>query len=200
LKQIRLIEENGQQVPVDSRTLEPFRSRLQSLQSSQSNNNDSHSITITTSHTTSTTSNTSTDVFNVQPENDLVGINHHSHFASSDISHREQTSGKSLLWLSVFYPSQHTMNELQTLLNIHPLTIEDCLNSEECREKNEIFENYRFLVVNELHSSSQSTELVQTTVNILVFPHIIITIHQVSFFVSLSLSLSLPLNFFLSLL
>jgi magnesium/cobalt transport protein CorA len=99
--------------------------------------------------------------------------------SSPEVSLQKETKQQNApLWLNIFYPSQDTMNHLQTLFDIHPLTIEDCLNSAECREKNETFEHYRFLVVNEVHYPPQSNELVEVTVYILVFSNVIITIHQ----------------------
>ncbi len=43
-------------------------------------------------------------------------------------------------------PSEAAMQAIRNAFGLHPLTVEDCLNSSETREKNETFDKYLFIV------------------------------------------------------
>lgn len=50
-------------------------------------------------------------------------------------------------WIDIQYPSSRVLKKLAKKLDIHPLTIEDCLHHRETREKNEFFDDYRSVIV-----------------------------------------------------
>jgi Mg2+ and Co2+ transporter CorA len=64
------------------------------------------------------------------------------------------------------------------VFDLHPLTVEDCFSSAETREKNEIFDNYRFVVMTEVHVPPGTNELQQVNVNLIVFKNFLICVHQ----------------------
>jgi magnesium transporter len=80
-------------------------------------------------------------------------------------------------WIDIQYPSSRVLKKLAKKLDIHPLTIEDCLHHRETREKNEFFDDYRFIVLNEIHFPPGSNELEKLPINIILTQNTVITTH-----------------------
>ncbi|PRP79549.1 hypothetical protein PROFUN_12782 [Planoprotostelium fungivorum] len=78
-----------------------------------------------------------------------------------------------VLWIDVVSPSQEDLNTLESLLSLHPLTVEDI--REQSSEKIEIFDDYLYILVRELDTDSGSLA-VASNINILLFPHAIVTV------------------------
>lgn len=85
---------------------------------------------------------------------------------------------KHIIFIDIEYPTSTSLNEVGHLFELHPLTVEDCFNSTETTEKNEIFDNYRFIVITEVSLIPDSNQLQQVNVNLIVSTNFIICTHQ----------------------
>eukprot|EP01091_Cochliopodium_minus_P012445 TRINITY_DN3767_c0_g1_i2.p1 TRINITY_DN3767_c0_g1~~TRINITY_DN3767_c0_g1_i2.p1 ORF type:complete len:440 (-),score=96.22 TRINITY_DN3767_c0_g1_i2:2-1321(-) len=80
-------------------------------------------------------------------------------------------------WIDIQNVDEELMMEISTILNIHPLTVEDCTNDDPTREKHELFEDYLFVVLKEETNVMNKDERVQHNINLLIFSSFIITLH-----------------------
>jgi magnesium transporter len=81
-------------------------------------------------------------------------------------------------WLDLLDPTEEELNALGTALDIHPLTIED-IQSEDTREKCDVFSNYYFVSVKGIVDDEESI-VKPVPISILVFKQCIISIQYVS--------------------
>jgi len=80
-------------------------------------------------------------------------------------------------WIDIQNASAEEMGKLQEFFDLHPLTTEDCYTEpSETREKWEILNNYLFIVVHGLRSSD-SDLLNLTTLNLVLFHDLVLSIH-----------------------
>lgn len=91
---------------------------------------------------------------------------------------KETTNPTKTFFVDVQFPTAAALREIGRVFDLHPLTVEDCFSSAETREKNEIFDNYRFVVMTEVHVPPGTNELQQVNVNLIVFKHFLICVHQ----------------------
>jgi len=87
-------------------------------------------------------------------------------------------NSKHTFFVDVQFPTAAALREIGRVFDLHPLTVEDCFSSAETREKNEIFDNYRFVVMTEVHVPPGTNELLQVNVNLIVFKNFLICVHQ----------------------
>ena len=91
---------------------------------------------------------------------------------------REGEKREGVVWIDVEKVSDSQMIEIGKIVGIHPLTIEDCTRDDSTREKNEMFDNYLFLVCNEENFQRNSNIRVRTNLNLLVFSNFLLSIHR----------------------
>ena len=82
-------------------------------------------------------------------------------------------------WIDVLNPSADQMEQIQQAFGIHPLTSEDIL-TKGTREKIEEYTTYTYLVFNERQQILNSNRFQEVNVNILIFPGLIFTFHNLA--------------------
>jgi Mg2+ and Co2+ transporter CorA len=110
--------------------------------------------------------------------------------SSSSIPHVLSSSDP--VWIDIQNPSNSDMDNIQRCFKLHPLTIEDCVNSD-TGEKWEFFDEYMFVVFTAQvddeclppiayrtyqHPMIRRTSSTETTLNVIVFNNYVITIHD----------------------
>lgn len=86
-------------------------------------------------------------------------------------------SEKDLLWLDLIDPSKEEMDILDKVFELHPVTLEDCINTN-TRPKIEQFEKYTFIVMHAAATSPRTQRVRTIELNICLGKNYIITIHQ----------------------
>jgi len=86
-------------------------------------------------------------------------------------------SGEGVLWLDLVKPEKSEMDILESSFKLHPLTLEDCINTN-TRPKIEQFENYMFIVIHAACTKPRSQRVRTTELNVCVGKNFIVTIHQ----------------------
>ncbi len=86
-------------------------------------------------------------------------------------------SEKGLLWLDLINPGKEEMNLLESVFELHPLTLEDCINTN-TRPKIEQFEKYMFIVMHAAATTPRAQRVRTIELNICVGRNFIVTIHQ----------------------
>lgn len=66
--------------------------------------------------------------------------------AAEEESQQHKYGNAGCFWIDVTDPTPGEMNSLARVFGIHPLTVEDIMTDEECRDKFESFGNYHFIV------------------------------------------------------
>eukprot|EP01111_Echinosteliopsis_oligospora_P012002 TRINITY_DN4071_c0_g1_i4.p1 TRINITY_DN4071_c0_g1~~TRINITY_DN4071_c0_g1_i4.p1 ORF type:complete len:285 (+),score=47.78 TRINITY_DN4071_c0_g1_i4:213-1067(+) len=86
---------------------------------------------------------------------------------------------KGTIWIDFQGFHSDEMIPVGEYFNIHPLTMEDCMTVD-TREKYETFDDYYFIVANEIHYIEYSNVLNNVNIYLIVFPalDIVITIHS----------------------
>lgn len=82
-----------------------------------------------------------------------------------------------LLWLDLVNPSKGEMDVLEKVFELHPLTLEDCINTI-TRPKIEQFEKYMFIVVHAAATTPRAQRVRTIELNICLGKNFVITIHQ----------------------
>jgi magnesium transporter len=88
-------------------------------------------------------------------------------------------SEKGELWLDLVNPSKEEMDILEKVFELHPLTLEDCINTN-TRPKIEQFEKYMFIVMHAAATTPRAQRVRTIELNICLGKNFIITIHQES--------------------
>lgn len=86
-------------------------------------------------------------------------------------------SEKGVLWLDIIDPDKDEMDMLERVFELHPLTLEDCINTN-VRPKVEQFEKYMFIVMHAASTTPRSQRVKTIELNICLGKNFIITIHQ----------------------
>ena len=86
-------------------------------------------------------------------------------------------SEKGLLWLDLINPTKNEMDILEKVFELHPLTLEDCINTN-TRPKIEQFEKYMFIVIHAAATTPRAQRVRTIELNICLGKNFIITIHQ----------------------
>lgn len=79
-------------------------------------------------------------------------------------------------WIDFQGMELEDMKLIEKYFKLHPLTVEDCLTPD-TREKFEVFDNYYFVVINEIHYIEFSNVLNNVNVYIVVFPELVLSFH-----------------------
>lgn len=87
-----------------------------------------------------------------------------------------EQEGKNAIWIDIQGDNKEELENIGKRLEIHPLTIEDCLLPN-TRQKLEPFKNYMFIVFNSLHHVSCAWDI-ENPIKILVFAEFVITVHR----------------------
>jgi len=80
------------------------------------------------------------------------------------------------MWVDFQGLGEDDMRKIEHHFKLHPLTIEDCTLTD-TREKYEFFEDYYFVVINELHYIEYSNILNNVNLCIVVFPTLVLSFH-----------------------
>jgi magnesium transporter len=86
-------------------------------------------------------------------------------------------SEKGLLWLDLVSPGKEEMDILENVFELHPLTLEDCINTI-TRPKIDQFEKYMFIVMHAAATTPRAQRVRTIELNICLGKNFIITIHQ----------------------
>ncbi|MBN1871578.1 MAG: magnesium/cobalt transporter CorA [Candidatus Omnitrophica bacterium] len=86
-------------------------------------------------------------------------------------------SGEGVLWLDLLKPEKSEMDILENIFELHPLTLEDCINTI-TRPKIEQFDNYMFIVIHAASTTPRSQRVRTIELNVCLGKNFIITIHQ----------------------
>lgn len=86
-------------------------------------------------------------------------------------------SEQGLLWLDLVNPGKGEMDILEKVFELHPLTLEDCINTI-TRPKIEQFEKYTFIVMHAAATTPRAQRIRTIELNICLGKNFIITIHQ----------------------
>lgn len=74
-------------------------------------------------------------------------------------------------------PTKEELEVLGSVLNIHRLTLEDILNTEQ-RPKTELFENYIYVIVQAIHPLDYTQNFDNNQFNIIIFKDLVVTIEE----------------------
>lgn len=116
----------------------------------------------------------------------------------------EETEALPACWLDIQYPTVETMVLISRAFGIHTLTMEDCLSeTEDQHQKNELFDNYRFLSFSEYHNIPYTNVVGNVDIHIILpeaASNILISLHNgpAMFIGSALRALSSPRNDFTS--
>jgi len=83
---------------------------------------------------------------------------------------------ENLLWLDVENPTKEELELLKTEFKLHPLTIEDCVNTN-ARPKIEKFTDYMFLILHSAGVQPRANKIKTLELNICIGKNFILTIH-----------------------
>ncbi len=86
-------------------------------------------------------------------------------------------NSNNVLWLDIVDPGNDELDLLEKVFDLHPLTIEDCINTN-ARPKIEQFEHYIFIVIHAATSTPRSQRVRTIELNMCVGKNFLITIHQ----------------------
>lgn len=86
-------------------------------------------------------------------------------------------SEKGVLWLDLINPTKAEMDILETVFELHPVTLEDCITTN-MRPKIEQFEKYMFIVIHAAATTQRAQRVRTIELNICLGKNYIITIHQ----------------------
>ena len=105
----------------------------------------------------------------------------HNHEVTSEMTGETMKSviksGEGVLWLDLVKPSKTEMDILEDIFQLHPLTLEDCINTN-TRPKIEQFESYMFIVIHAASTTPRSQRVKTIELNICLGKNFIVTIHQ----------------------
>lgn len=86
--------------------------------------------------------------------------------------------GSGMFWIDVLNPTQLEMNQLSNLFGLHPLTSED-IQTEDTREKCEVFSNYSFIVIKSFEADEGKINyLSPISVFIVIFEECVLTVYK----------------------
>lgn len=86
-------------------------------------------------------------------------------------------SGEGLLWLDITDSVKADLDILESVFQLHPLTLEDCMTTI-TRPKIDQFENYMFVVIHAAATTSRAQRVRTIELNICLGKNFVITIHQ----------------------
>ncbi len=86
-------------------------------------------------------------------------------------------SPQSLLWIDLIDPDKEELNLLERTFELHPLTIEDCINTNS-RPKIDSFDKYMFVVLHGASTDPKAQRARTIELNVCIGANFVITIHH----------------------
>ena len=97
-------------------------------------------------------------------------------FSNEEMKNAVQTE-TGMLWLDLVNPGKEEMDILENVFELHPLTLEDCINTI-TRPKIDQFEKYMFIVMHAAATTPRAQRVRTIELNICLGKNFVITIHQ----------------------